>query len=143
MKSARPHSEASALDPRSNHTADLFADLLPARPAPILPRPGTVKAAALQAIIEGRITQAEFRRSWRLAAYVGELIDDGWIVCSEWVTLPGWSDPVKKYWIDLSDPETSAAVSAYQKRAGFITAELAALLALAVVSGLMLLGVAA
>lgn len=45
---------------RKNTTPDVVPGLLSAAPAPILPRPGTVKAAALAAIIEGKITQAGF-----------------------------------------------------------------------------------
>ena len=117
MKSARPPKEASALGQRQ-HDTDLFPGLLPVAPAPILPRPGTVKAAALAAIIEGKTTQAEFRRSWRLAAYIDELVDDGWRVRSEWITLPGWSAPIKRYWIDHQHEPTRAAVAAFRLRAG-------------------------
>ena len=43
MKSARPaKASASALEPRRHHTTDLCPGSLPAAPAPILPRPGTV-----------------------------------------------------------------------------------------------------
>ncbi len=144
MKSARPPKEADALDKRrQNTTPDLFPSLLPAAPAPILPRPGTVKDAALAAIVAGKVTQADFRRSWRLAAYIDELIDDGWVVCSEWVMLPGWRDPIKRYWIDLQDPATRAAVAAYKKQSGqvgFIAPELLGLLVLGMVACTMLLG---
>ena len=119
MKTPTPReSKAGVLAARQDHTTDLFPCTLPAAPAPILPRPGTVKAAALAAIIEGKTTQAEFRRSWRLAAYVDELVDDGWHVRSEWVTLPGWCAPIKRYWIDLEDPATRAAVAAFRLQAG-------------------------
>ena len=124
-------------------TDDLFPGLLPAAPAPILPRPGTVKDAALAAIIAGKITQADFRRSWRLAAYIDELIDDGWAVCSDWITLPGWRDPIKRYWIDLQDGPTRAAVAAYKAQsgqAGFVAPELLGWIVLAAVAGLMLAG---
>ena len=120
MRSARPTEvNASALEPRPHHsTGDLFPEHLPARIAPILPRDGTVKAAALAAIIAGKVTQVDFRRSWRLAAYIEELIEDGWSVCSEWVTLPGWSSAIKRYWIDLQDEPTRAAAAAYRIREG-------------------------
>ncbi len=140
-KRPTPFEKPSALDKRRNDTtSDLFPGLLPAAPAPILPRPGTVKDAAVAAIIEGKVTQADFRRSWRLAAYIDDLIDDGWAICSEWVTLPGWRDPIKRYWVDLKDPTTRAAVAAYRSQGGFVAPELLGLLALAVVAGLMLLG---
>lgn len=145
MKNARPPKEASALSQRRNDTAQpgSFPDLLLVAPAPILPRPGTVKADALDAIIAGKVTQAEFRRSWRLAAYIEDLIEDGWSVGSEWVMLPGSRDPIKCFWIDLQDPATRAAVAAYKRRSGrsgFIGPELAGLLAMGAVAGLMLLG---
>lgn len=114
MKTPTPNeSKAGVLRKRLHHsTDDLFPGLLPAAPAPILPRSGTVKAAALDAIIASKVTQADFRRSWRLAAYIDELVDDGWGVCSDWITLPGWRDPIKRYWIDLQDAPTRAAVAA-------------------------------
>ncbi|HQZ01698.1 MAG TPA: hypothetical protein PKW99_03525 [Thauera sp.] len=141
MKNVRPTEvKAGALEQRQHHTTDLFPGTLPAAPVPILPRPGTAKDAALAAIVAGKITQADFRRSWRLAAYIDELVDDGWAVCSDWITLPGWRDPIKRYWVDLQDPATCAAVAAYKAQsgqAGFITPELALL---AVVAGLVLVG---
>ena len=116
MKTPTPRNgKAGVPEARQHHTTDLFPGSLPAAPAPILPRPGTVKAAALAGIVAGKITQADFRRSWRLAAYIAELIDDGWSVCSDWITLPGWSDPIKRYWIDLQDGPTRAAVAAYKR----------------------------
>lgn len=143
-KRPTPFEKPSALEPRSNHnTDDLFPGSLPAAPVPILPRPGTVKDAALAAIVAGKITQTDFRRSWRLAAYIDELVDDGWAVCSDWITLPGWRDPIKRYWIDLQDPATRAAVDAHKaqsRQAGFVAPELLGPLALAAVAGLMLLG---
>ena len=144
MKTPTPFdSKAGVPEAHRDHTTDLFPGLLPAAPVPILPRPGTVKDAALAAIIVGKITQADFRRSWRLAAYVDDLVDDGWAVCSEWVMLPGWRDPIKRYWIDLQDPATRAAVAAYKaqsEQAGFIAPELLGWIVLASVVGLMLLG---
>lgn len=145
MKTPTPfESKAGVPEARQHHnTDDLFSGLLPAAPAPILPRPGTVKDAALAAIIEGKITQADFRRSWRLAAYIDELVDDGWAVCSDWITLPGWRDPVKCYWIDLQDGPTRAAVAAYKAQsgqAGFVAPELLGWIVLAAVAGLMLAG---
>lgn len=142
-KRPTPFEKPSALEPRQHHNTDLFPGLLPAAPAPILPRPGTVKDAALAAIIAGKITQVEFRRSWRLAAYIDELIDDGWRVRSEWVTPEGWSAPIKRYWIDLQDPATRAAVAAYKAQsgqAGFVAPDLLGWIVLAAVAGLMLLG---
>lgn len=120
MKSARPTEvNASALDQRPHHSAsDLVPDTLPAAAAPILPKPGTVKDRALAALIAGKITQAEFRFSWRLAAYIDELVDDGWAIASEWITLPGWAAPIKRYWIDLQDETTRAAVAAYRGKGG-------------------------
>jgi len=114
MKTPTPRNgKAGVPEARQHHTTDLFPGSLPVAPAPILPRPGTVKDAALAAIVAGKVTQADFRRSWRLAAYIDELINDGWSVCSDWVTLPGWRDPIKRYWADLQDGPTRAAVAAY------------------------------
>ena len=63
-KRPTPFEKPSALEPRSNHnTDDLFSGLLPAAPAPILPRPGTVKDAALDAC-----AQAPRRRGLGLVA---------------------------------------------------------------------------
>ena len=137
-------SKAGVLRKRHHHsTDDLFPGLLPAVPAPILPRPGTVKDAALAAIVAGKITQADFQRSWRLAAYVEDLIEDGWAVASDWITLPGWRDPIKRYWIDLQDAPTRAAVASHRKQGGFIVPDLIALLVLAVAAGFLLAGGAA
>lgn len=144
MKTPPPRDgRAGVPEARQHHTTDLFPGSLPAAPVPILPRPGTVKDAALAAIVAGKITQADFRRSWRLAAYIDELVDDGWAVCSDWITLPGWRDPIKRYWIDLQDPATRAAVAAYKaqsRQAGFVAPELLGWIVLAAVAGLLLLG---
>lgn len=144
MKTPTPRNgKAGVPEARQHHTTDLFPGSLPAAPVPILPRPGTVKDAALAAIVAGKITQADFRRSWRLAAYIDELVDDGWAVCSDWITLPGWRDPIKRYWIDPQDPATRAAVAAYKaqsRQAGFVAPELLGWIVLAAVAGLLLLG---
>lgn len=145
MKNTRPTEvQASVLKKRSNSsTHDHFPALLPAAPALNLPRRSTVKDAALGAIIASKITQAGFDRSWRLAAHIVELVDDSWAVCSEWVALPNWTDPVKRYWIDLQDPATRAAAVAHKKQSGqcgFVMPELAGLLVLTAVAGLLLAG---
>lgn len=110
-----PNAVPSAATQGDYTAQDLFPALLPAGTAPILPRPGTVKDSALAAIIRGKVTQADFRRSWRLAAYIDEIADNGWAVCSEWVTLPGWRDPIKLYQdgIGLFDVMASIAIGAW------------------------------
>lgn len=119
MKTPTPReSKAGVLAARQHDTTDLFPGLLPAAPAPILPRSGTVKAAALHAIITGKVTQADFYRSWRLAAYIDELVDDGWSIRSERITPEGWNSPIARYWIDHQHEPTRAAVAAFRLRAG-------------------------
>ena len=97
----------------ANHT-DFFPDSLPRRPAPIVPTSGTVKHDALMALIAGPVSQPTFERSWRLAAYVGELLDDGWAVLSREIAYHGRT--IAEYRLDLTDELTRAAAASVRGR---------------------------
>lgn len=116
MKSARPTEvNASALEPRRHSTAqDLFPDTLPPRPLPIFPELGSVKEAALLALVTGPIRQSGFHRSWRLAAYVRFLKDDGWAIRSREVAENG--RVVAEYVLDLQDAATASAAARFRTR---------------------------
>lgn len=118
MRSARPTEvNASALEPRRNSTAqDLFPDTLPPRPLPIFPELGSVKEAALLALVAGPIRQSGFAQSWRLAAYVRFLKDDGWSIISREVAEN--SRTVAEYTLDLQDDATREAAARYRRRKG-------------------------
>ena len=143
MRRAPDHQTAAegAQGPRRHPTApDLFPDTLPPRPLPIFPEPGSIKGAALLALLAGPIRQSGFGPSWRLAAYVGFLRSDGWAVISRDVMEDGRT--VAEYTLDPGDAPTRAAVAMYRRRqAGFISPELAGwLLVLGVVAVMMLTG---
>ena len=118
MRSARPtEAEASALEPRRHSIAqDLFPDTLPLRPLPIFPEPNSVKESALLALVDGAIRQSGFVRSWRLAAYVRFLKDDGWEIVSREVAENGRT--VAEYTLDLQDDATREAAARYRVRKG-------------------------
>lgn len=145
MKSAHPHNvKTDALDQRRHSTTpDFFSYLLPTQVAPILPKSGTFKHKALVAVIADPTTQLDFKYSWRLAAYIEELIKDGWAIASDWVTVAGCHAPIKRYWIDLQDPATSAGVAALNRQRGFIAPHLLGLLGVAVPVVAVLVGIAA
>ncbi len=128
MQNARPQtSEASALDKRnSNPTASLFPELKPAFRAPILPKPGTVKAKAFAALLAGPVSQPTFPDSWRLAAYIDELIDDGWAILSKDIGYHG--RVIAEYALDRQDSATRAGIAAHVQR-GFVAPHLLGLLA--------------
>ena len=138
MRSAhRTEVQASALEPRRNHTAsDLFPDTLPAATPALWPTPGTRKADALEALIAGPQNQCDYRPGWRLAAYVRALKDDGWGICSRLIAHPRCRPPIAEYSLDRQDPSTAAAL-ARRKDAGFISPELAGWLALLVVTAML------
>lgn len=131
MKNARPTEvKASALEPRRYCTApDLFPATLPQQPLPVFPKPNSVKESALMALIAGPARQSIFTRSWRLAAYVGFLKDDGWQITSRDVSENGRT--VSEYLLDLQDEPTRAAASKYRRHAGFIEPHLIGLMATA------------
>ena len=57
----------------------------------------------------GPLTQPEFVWSWRLAAYVRDLADDGFAILKRDVQHCG--SQIAEYRLDLSDPATAAALS--------------------------------
>jgi hypothetical protein len=118
MRSARSaEANASALEPRRHSIAqDLFPDTLPPRPLPIFPEPNSVKESALLALVAGAIRQSGFVRSWRLAAYVRFLKDDGWEIVSREVAENGRT--VAEYALDLQDDATREAAVRYRVRKG-------------------------
>lgn len=77
---------------------------------------------------------------WRLAAYVQSLEYDGWGIRSRLFKHPHCARPIAEYALDRQDPATAAALER-RKQAGFFAPELAGLLALALVAGLLLGGV--
>ena len=118
MRSARPaEAETSALEPRRHSIAqDLFPDTLPPRPLPVFPEPNSVKESALLALGAGPIRQSGFQHSWRLAAYVRFLKDDGWEIVSREVAENGRT--VAEYTLDLQDDATREAAARYRVRKG-------------------------
>ncbi len=117
MRNARPTKvKASALDQRIDSTAsDLFPDTLPGVFLPTFPTPGSVREAALLALVAGSIRQSGFARSWRLAAYVRFLRDDGWAIRRQDVAEGGRI--VAEYALDLQDAPTRTAASRYRRGA--------------------------
>lgn len=82
------------------------------RPAPVPPTPGTVKHAALSALVAGPVTQFTFTAtSWRLAEYVRQLKADHWAIRAREVRHDGRI--IAEYRLDLGDDATRAAVAAY------------------------------
>ena len=118
MRSARPaEANASALEPRRHSISqDLFPDTLLPRPVPVFPEPNSVKESALRALATGPIRQSGFQRSWRLAAYVRFLKDDGWEIVSREVAENGRT--VAEYTLDLQDDATREAAARYRVRKG-------------------------
>lgn len=124
----------------STQTLPLFAELEPRRPAPIVPTAGTVKHDALLAMIPGPVSQPTFTRSWRLAAYVNELVNDGWAILSREIDYHG--RVIAEYRLDLTDEPTRAAVAAMTVRRlqnGFIQPGLLELLGAAAIVALALI----
>ena len=134
MKNARPTEvKASALEQRRDSITDLFPETVPRRPAPVVPTKRTVKHAALLALRFGPVSQATFERSWRLAAYINELVNDGWAIRSRETAWHGKT--IAEYRLDLGDEPTRAAVAAVRRggQAGFVRPDLVGLLPAAVV----------
>jgi len=125
MRSAHPTEvKASARVPRTDHsskpplrhgTADLFPATILQHPVPIFPKPNSVKASALMALIAGPARQSVFIQSWRLAAYIGFLREDGWAILSREVIENGRT--VAEYMLDRSDDATRLAASRYRETA--------------------------
>jgi hypothetical protein len=112
MKNAHSQkAEVSALDKRHfSPTAALFPELEPPIVAAFWPAAGTRAAEALDALLTGPQNQADYWRSWRLAAYVRELRDDGWGIVSQLITKSGCRREISEYRIDYVDPGTVAAL---------------------------------
>jgi hypothetical protein len=81
------------------------------KPAPIPPKPNTIKHATLSALIAGPVTQATFTESWRLAEYVRQLIADHWAIRVR--EVPYCGRIIAEYRLDMADEATRAAVAAY------------------------------
>jgi len=128
MKTPGTHTAVPSAVEQRHSPADLFPELLSAPHAPILPRPGTVKAKAFAALIEGPVSQPVFPHSWRLAAYIDELIDDGWALLSRDIAYHG--RVIAEYTLDRQDPATRAGIAAHAQR-GLIAPHLVGLLAVA------------
>lgn len=138
-KRPTPHEKSSALEPRRDSITDLFPETVPRRPAPIVPTKGTVKHAALMALFSGPVSQSSFERSWRLAAYVGELTADGWAIQSREIAWHGKT--IAEYCLDLGDEPTRAAVAAVRRggQAGFVHPQLVGLMVASVPAAVVLL----
>jgi hypothetical protein len=118
MKNARPpEGKPSAPDKRnSNPTAALFPELEPAAVPARLPDPNSRAGEALQELLTGRpLTQADYLKTWRLAACIKSLKYDGWGISSELVEHPGCRRPIAQYRLDMQDPGTRAALAARGK----------------------------
>lgn len=117
MKTPAPQTaEASAVEPRRNsNPPDLFPDTLPSCSLPIFPEAGSVKESALLALVTGPVRQSGFDRSWRLAAYVRFLKDDGWSITSRDVSENGRI--VSEYQLDRQDEPTREAAARYRQAA--------------------------
>ncbi len=84
--------------------------------SPVFPQPNRIREAALRASVTGPIRQSGFQRSWRLAAYVRFLKDDGWAIISREVAENGRT--VAEYTLDLHDDATREAAARYRVRKG-------------------------
>ncbi|MBP8276635.1 MAG: hypothetical protein KAX55_07080 [Propionivibrio sp.] len=83
---------------------------------PVFPQPNSIREAALRALVTGPIRQSGFQHSWRLAAYVRFLKDDGWEIISREVAENGRT--VAEYTLDLHDDATREAAARYRVRKG-------------------------
>lgn len=135
MKNARPQTtEASALDKcHSNATGDLFPELLPTVAPAIWPTAGTQADNTLRSLLRApALTQADYRHSWRLAAYVNCLRNAGWAIGSRLVSAPNGNAHISEYTLDRAEPRTAAALATRQ--AGKIDPPLLDLLALGIIA---------
>ena len=131
MENARPHtSETSALEQRHfNPAADLFPNTLPPVVPAKWPKPGTITADVLDTLHTRPTTQADYDRSWRLAAYIGHLERLGWRFLRRNVKRLPYRTAITEYSLDFEDPATAAAIASRQR--GSIDPSLAGLLAFA------------
>ena len=91
---------------------DLFPDTLPPVVPALWPAAGTRAAEALAALLTGPVNQADYRRGWRLAAYIQSLKYDGWRILSRAIRRPGCRREIAEYRLDRTDPATAAALAA-------------------------------
>ena len=84
--------------------------------SPVFPQPNRIREAALRASVTGPIRQSGFQRSWRLAAYVRFLKDDGWAIQSREVAESG--RVVAEYVLDLQDAATASAAARFRGQRG-------------------------
>lgn len=106
-KGAAPFENAR---PCESHTSHCSA---PAS-SPVFPKANSIREAALRALVSGPIRQSGFQRSWRLAAYVRFLKDDGWAIRSREVAENG--RVVAEYVLDLQDAATASAAARFRAR---------------------------
>lgn len=109
-----PKKEDQRPDSADSTMPELFPDTLPPRRLPTFPDPGCIKEAALLALVAGPIRQSAFQHSWRLAAYIRFLKDDGWSILSREVSELGRL--VAEYTLDLGDKPTRTAAALYRSR---------------------------
>lgn len=86
---------------------DLFPDTLPPRQLPIFPDPGSIKEAALLALVAGPTRQSGFKHF---------LKNDGWAILSREVSELGRI--VAEYTLDYADKPTRDAAALYRSRKG-------------------------
>lgn len=104
-KGAAPFENAR---PCESHTSKCSAPIS----SPVFPKPNSIREAALHALVAGPIRQSGFHRSWRLAAYVRFLKDDGWSIRSREVAENG--RVVAEYVLDLQDAATASAAARFR-----------------------------
>ena len=129
----------SVRDDAHSTTFDLFPDTIPPVPPAIWPEFGTVRYDVLISFLKGPQNQANTRITWRLAAVVHSLAEDGWVFTSRFTDHP-WRAGIriKEYAIDRQAPANFAAIERhFKKRRGGQrgSADLLQLLVVAVVVG--------
>ena len=102
------------------------SDLIPESFPPVVPTywhaTGTRAYEALQAIIAEPQNQADDWHGWRLAAYVPESTELGWVFVKRDIFKPGCSRPISEYSIDRTASGTAVSLASHQK--GFVSSRL-------------------
>ena len=98
--------------PCESHTSQCSTPLS----SPVFPQPNSIREAALRALVTGPVRQSGFAQSWRLAAYVRFLKDDGWAIQSREVAESG--RVVAEYVLDLQDAATASAAARFRAQWG-------------------------
>ncbi|MFZ4539682.1 hypothetical protein [Propionivibrio sp.] len=106
---------AAAKRTHSNPPADLFPESLPHVLAAIHPTAGTRAGEALQALKSGPQNQADYWHGWRLAAYVRELIELGWVFIKRDISKPGCRRSITEYSLDHVAESNRLALASRQK----------------------------